>query len=156
MKLGFKANEIEFFVELNADEVYSFAVGTIKLFNELPLNEMFGDEASSFIESILSVVNSEMEEKPDEDPEEPEEEPEEPAVKQEKTMIPCRTWNHGNDEAKYKFIKNWLRRRKIPFKEDAGYTRMYITYELTTAQLERLQLGFKETFGEDADTEIVI
>lgn len=156
MKIGFKANDVEFFVELNADEQYLFAVGVIKLFSELPLEEMFGEEAASFITNVLSVANGEMKEEPEEEPEEPDEDPEEPAVKQEKTKIPCRTWNHGNDEAKYKFVKNWLRRRKIPFKEDAGYTRMYITYELTTAQLERLQLGFKETFGEDADTEIVI
>lgn len=155
MKIGVKYEEFELYVELTTEE--SKALGEV-LIDSVASNEInaekFGTSFASLMDAILPLIGVETttEEEPDkeEDPE-PEEEPSNKKVK-----IPCRTWNHNGDEAKFKFVKNWLRRRKIPFTEEPGYTRSYITYELTLAQLERLQLGMKEAFGEDFDTEIKI
>lgn len=155
MKIGVRYEEFELYVELTTEE--SKALGEV-LINSVASNEInaekFGTSFASLMDAILPLIGVETttEEEPEEnDIPEPEEEPSNKKVK-----IPCRTWNHRGEEAKFKFVKNWLRRRKIQFEEELGFTSSFITYELTLAQLERLQLGMKETFGEDFDTEIKI
>lgn len=154
MKIGVRYEEAELYVELTTAETET--IGTIlidAMASDEANAEKFGDRLASLMDAILPLIGVETttEEEPEEVDPEPEEEPSNKKVK-----IPCRTWNHNGDEAKFKFVKNWLRRRKIPFTEEPGYTRSYITYELTLSQLERLQLGMKEAFGEDFDTEIKI
>lgn len=147
MKISFKYEDIKVSIELDTEEVEALGAG-ITAAVENP------DVATQVITEIAERFSVPQQESNEEEPEEdPEQEPDKEAGK---FKVPCRTWNHLNDEQKYKFVKNWLRRRKIPFTEEPGYTRSYITYELTLAQLERLQRSMKENFGEDFDTEIKI
>lgn len=144
MKFEMKYDEIEFKLELTTEEVEALGAGALAAVQN-------PDAAKGVFDMILGKPS---------DPEEPEDEDESeeevPDKEAGKFKVPCRTWNHLHDEQKYKFVKNWLRKRKIPFEEEPGYTRAYIKYELTLAQLERLQRSMKENFGEDFDTEIKI
>lgn len=154
MKIGVRYEEAELYVELTTEESETIGELLIDAMASDEANaEKFGDRLASLMDALLPLIGVETTEE-EKEPEEVDPEPEEPSNK--KVKIPCRTWNHQNEEVKFKFVKNWLRRRKIPFTEEPGYTRSYITYELTLSQLERLQLGMKETFGEDFDTEIKI
>lgn len=147
MKFEMKYDEIEFKLELSAEEVEALGAGATAAVQNPDMVKLVFD-------MILGKDPSDPEEPEDEEDESEEEEM--PDKEAGKFKIPCRTWNHNGDEAKFKFVKNWLRRRKIPFTEEPGYTRSYITYDLTIAQLERLQRSMKENFGEDFDTEIKI
>lgn len=146
MKFEMKYDEIEFKLELTAEEVEALGAGALAAVQN-------PDAAKGVFDMILGKPSDPEEPEEEEDESEEEEVPDKEAGK---FKVPCRTWNHFNEEAKYKFVKNWLRRRKIPFEEEPGCTRMYITYNLTLAQLERLQRSMKENFGEDFDTEIKI
>lgn len=145
MKISFKYEDIKVSIELDTEEVEALGAGITAAAN----NPDLATQVITEMMERFSVPQQENdEEEPDEDPEQ------EPDKETGKFKVPCRTWNHLHDEQKYKFVKNWLRRRKIPFEEAPGFTRSYITYELTLAQLERLQRGLKESFGDDFDTEI--
>lgn len=146
MKIEIKYEGIEFSVELNVEEVEALGAGITTALQNPEL-------ATLVLKDALGRLTPSDPEEPEEEDEVQEEVPDKEAGK---FKVPCRTWNHLHDEQKYKFVKNWLRKRKIPFDEEPGYTRAYITYELTLAQLERLQRSLKESFGEDFDTEIKI
>lgn len=153
MKIGVRYEEAELYVELTTTETETLGAVLIDAMASDETNaEKFGDRLASLMDALLPLIGVETEEKEPEENDIPE--PEEPSNK--KVKIPCRTWNHQGDEQKYRFVKTWLRKRKIPFDEEQGFTSSFITYELTLAQLERLQLGMKEAFGEDFDTEIKI
>lgn len=146
MKIEMKYDEIEFKLELTIEEVEALGAGALAAVQN-------PDAAKGVFDMILGKPSD-----PDE-PEEEEDESEEEKVPDKeagKFKVPCRTWNHRYDEQKYKFVKNWLRKRKIPFEEEPGYSHSYITYELTLAQFERLQRSLKESFGDDFDNEIRI
>ena len=145
MRFETKYDEIEFKLELSAEEVEALGAGAAAAVQNPDMVKLVFD-------MILGKDPSDPDE-PEEEEDESEEE-EVPDKEAGKFKVPCRTWNHRYDEQKYKFVKNWLRRRKIPFEEEPGLTRSYITYELTLAQLERLQRSMKEAFGDDFDTEI--
>lgn len=147
MRFEMKYDDIEFKLELSAEEVEALGAGATAAVQNPDMVKLVFD-------MILGKTPSDPEE-PEEEEDESEEE-EVPDKEAGKFKVPCRTWNHLHDEQKYKFVKNWLRKRKIQFKEEFGCTRAYITYELTLAQLERLQRSMKENFGEDFDTEIMI
>ena len=156
MKIGVKAEDVELYVELSAAE--SETLGEV-LVNAVASDEVsaetFGTSFASVMEAILPLIGVETEQEEEEPEENDIPEPEEPAKQAEKTMIQCRTWKHRGTEDKFKFIRTWLQRRKIPFKDEVGYSgSSYIKYELTLAQFERLQLSLKESFGDDFDTEI--
>lgn len=146
MKIGFKYEGTEVNLELSTDEVEALGSGAMAALQN--------PEATKLVFDMILGKTSDPEE-PEEEEDESEEE-EVPDKEAGKLKIPCRTWNHLYDEQKYKFVKNWLRKRKIQFEEEPGYSHSYITYELTLAQLERLQLSMKETFGNDFDAEIRI
>ena len=146
MKFEMKYDEIEFKLELSAEEVEALGAGAAAAVQNQDMVKLVFD-------TILGKDPSDPEEPEEEDESEEEEVPDKEAGK---LKIPCRTWNHQYDEQKYKFVKNWLRKRKIPFEEGPGIMHLYITYELTLAQFERLQLSMKETFGDDFDAEIKI
>ena len=150
MKICFKYEDIKVRIELNTEEVEALGAGIAAVADN-------PDVATQVITEMVGRFSGSQQESDEEEPdEEPEQEPEKCTGKD---KIPCRTWNHKDEEAKFEFVKNWLRRRKIPFTEERGYTvytKSYITYELTTAQLERLQRSMKENFGEDFDTEIKV
>lgn len=147
MKFEMKYDEIEFKLELSAEEVEALGAGATAAVQNPDMVKLVFD-------MILGKDPSDPEE-PEEEEDESEEE-EVPDKEAGKFKVPCRTWNHLHDEQKYKFVKNWLRKRKIPFEEEPGYGHSYITYELTLAQFERLQLSMKEAFGDDFDAEIRI
>lgn len=147
MKISFKYDDVKVSIELNTEEVEALGAGIAAVADN-------PDVATQVITEIMERFSAPQQEtNEDEEPaeEEPEQEPDKEAGK---FKVPCRTWNHLHDEQKYKFVKNWLRRRKIQFNEEFGYSSVYITYNLTLAQLERLQRSMKENFGEDFDTEI--
>lgn len=147
MKICFEYEGVKVSIELNAEEVVSLGAGIAAVADN-------PEVATQVITEMVERFSGSKQETNEEEPaEEPEQEPDKEAGK---FKVPCRTWNHKHDEQKYKFVKNWLRRRKIRFEEEFGYSCAYITYELTLAQLERLQRSMKESFGEDFDTEIKI
>lgn len=146
MKINFKYDEFEANLELSAEDVEALGTGAFAALQN--------PEAAKLVFDMILGKTSDPEE-PEEEEDESEEE-EVPDKEAGKFKVPCRTWNHLHDEQKYKFVKNWLRKRKIPFEEEPGYTRAYIKYELTLNQLERLEKSLKESFGEDFDTEIKI
>lgn len=158
MRIGVRYEETELYVELTTKE--SEALGEV-LINAVASDEVsaetFGTSFASLMEAILPLVG--VTEEQEEEPEEvdPEPEKEKPAKQAEKVLIPCRTWKHRSMEDKFRFVRTWLQKRKIAFKDECSFSgSSYITYELTLAQLERLQLGMKEAFGEDFDTEVTI
>lgn len=159
MKIGVRYEEAELYVELTTAE--SETLGTIlidAMASDEANAEKFGDRLASLMDAILPLIGVETTEE-EKEPEEVDPEPEEekPSKQAEKVLIPCRTWKHRGTEDKFKFVRTWLQRRKIPFKDECGYSgNLYITYELTTAQFERLQTSLKESFGDDFDTEVTI
>lgn len=148
MKICFKYEGIKVSIELNTEEVEALGAGIAAVADN-------PDVATQVITEMIGRFSGSQQESDEEEPdEEPEQEPEKCTGKD---KIPCRTWNHKDEEAKFKFVKNWLRKRKIPFEDKPGMVgTSYIVYELTFAQLERLQRGMKEAFGEDFDTEIKV
>lgn len=149
MKISFKYDGIKVSIELNTEEVEALGAGIAAVADN-------PDVATQVITEMVGRFSGSQESDEEEEPaeEEPEQEPDNEAGK---FKVPCRTWNHTNEQAKFKFVRNWLRKRKIPFEDKTGIIGdPYIVYELTFAQLERLQRGMKEAFGEDFDVEIKV